>query len=133
MKAISPTEKQIQDSIIEYLRLKKYMIIRLNSGNQFIEGKNGKTYRIKLSDPGTPDILAFGQKENYSTTSGSTIGIISLSIPLSYHPLNLYFIEVKRPGGKVTELQRQKMEELERFGAKCLVIHSLEELQRQLV
>lgn len=42
-------------------------------------------------------------------------------------------IEVKRPGGKATELQQQVLDRWERAGALAFVAHSWEEVERALV
>ena len=110
-KVIAPTEHQIQTQIMNYLQMKGYYVMRLNTG--MIENKYGG--RIRLSPAGTPDIMAFKKdwpdKPRYK-----------------YNHLNLLFIEVKRPKNKPTRLQEIKMEELSSFGAKCLVAHSLDEV-----
>jgi len=49
---------------------------------------------------------------------------------------DLLFIEVKNPGlgkrSEPTELQHLKMEELKSFGDRCIVAHSVEEVEREL-
>jgi len=115
MKKIIPLESEIQKQIIDYLKLKHYFVMRLNSGSYAVNG--GKSF-VRGCEPGTPDLLAF-------KVLGKRIGQ-----PDHIHVgLNLFFIEVKRPKGRVTELQEQKMIELEAYGAICLVIHSVDELQ----
>lgn len=106
---MKPTEQQIQSSIIEYLTLKKYKVIRMNAGNNFKEYK-GKTYMIRGMEAGMPDLMAF--KDLYP-------------IPR----LALYFFEVKRPGKQPTEIQMLKMIELRDYGAQVHCVHSLEEVQ----
>ncbi len=41
----------------------------------------------------------------------------------------LLFIEVKKPGKVATDLQKVKMEELEGYGAKCVVATCIEDLE----
>lgn len=77
--------------------------MRLNSGA--IQTVNGM--RVRLSEAGTPDILAIKQGR-------------------------IVFIEVKRPGNKPTERQIAKMKILEEYGAKCIVAHSVDELEIML-
>lgn len=109
---MKPTEKQIQDSIIDYLRRKKYYVMRLNSGKMSYTYK-GKRAFMNLLPAGTPDLIAF--KALYPG-----------------EPLHakLYFIEVKKPGNKLTVLQEEKMKELERYGSKCIVATSIDDLER---
>lgn len=71
---------------------------------------------MQLCAPGTPDIMAFKIIEN----------------PLSsgrFSTVDLLFVEVKRPGNKVTILQEAKMKELEGYGARCKVATSIEDIE----
>lgn len=100
------TEHDLQNSIIEYLRRKKFFVMRLNSG-----AVKTQTGFMRLAEAGTPDLMAF---------------------KLHLSGMKLYFIEVKLPGKKPTIAQQTKMHELETYGAVCMVIHSLEELTENL-
>ena len=113
-KVIVPTEHQIQTQIMNYLQMKGYYVMRLNTG--MIENKYGG--RIRLSPAGTPDIMAF---KNGNCDVGS-------KLHFECKDVELLFIEVKRPQNSPTRLQEMKMEELVSFGAKCLVAHSLDEV-----
>ncbi len=42
MREIKLSEHEIQSQIIEYLTLKKWKVLRLNSGNHIFEDKKGK-------------------------------------------------------------------------------------------
>lgn len=109
------TEHELQNSIIQYLELKKFYVMRLNSGviPSFYKGKQRM---IRLSKKGTPDLMAFSKKQN----------------AMSIWNLKLIFIELKVPGKNAEPEQIEMMKELERFGAKCVVIHSITELQELL-
>lgn len=50
-------ESEIQKAIINYLRSEGVYCQRINSGS-ILQKKGSKTYRIKLADKGTPDIIA---------------------------------------------------------------------------
>lgn len=114
-------EKHIQQQLIHYLKLKGYYVQRMNSGAMMAHStKTGKNYRVRMADVGTPDIMAFKRFEFEDGYGCAT------------SDMNLLFIEVKQPGKKPTVLQSLKMKELESFGARCLVIHSIEELESQL-
>ncbi len=76
---------------------------------------------IRMTKAGTPDIMAF---KMVSVTT-----MIRPEHQLTVESLRPLFIEVKRPGKKPTPLQQMKMEELESFGARCLVAHSVEEVE----
>ena len=110
-----PTEHEIQTQIMNYLQYKGYYVMRLNTG--MIENKYGG--RIRLSPAGTPDIMAFKRNPENQVDDIDT-------------GIELLFIEVKRPKNSPTRLQEMKMEELSSFGAKCLVVHSLEEIIEEL-
>lgn len=55
-----------------------------------------------------------------------------LTMSLSSKQLGLLVIAVKRPGNKPTPLQKAVMEELESFGARCIVATSVEDVERAL-
>jgi len=110
MTQYGETEKQIQQTIINFLRYKGYYCQRLNAGEIRIEKR-----MIRMAARGTPDIMAF--KPHAMNSSG----IVSL-----------LFIEVKRPGKSATPAQELMMQELTRYGAKCFVAHSLDEVQKLL-
>ena len=117
MKSLKVSEREIQKSITEYLRLKKYMVIRLNSGSFPLgEGKNRRFFRS--CEPGTPDLMAFKEGNCDPAELGSN----------DVHA-KLYFIEVKAGKNKATQLQLDKMAELAVYGATCIIAHSVEELQ----
>jgi hypothetical protein len=104
------SERDIQGHIIDYLRLKQYYVQRLNAGEYSLG--EGKGY-VKGVEAGTPDIMAF--KPSPSQAPGSVV---------------LYFIEVKKPGEEPNEKQQAKMQELESYGAICLVATCLEDVQK---
>lgn len=110
------SEHEIQNLIIEYLRRKKWYVIRLNSGTMTKEYK-GKKYFIRGQAAGTPDLMAFKEFETLPTDQQS-----------SY--IELLFIEVKSAIGRPTAIQTAKMKELEEYGAKCIVATCIEDLQK---
>lgn len=70
-----------------------------------------------MAPAGTPDIMAFTTAQscwNHREECGSDI----------------VFIEVKAPGQRASEIQLQTMQELERHGARTLVAHSVEEVEK---
>jgi hypothetical protein len=68
---------------------------------------------------GTPDLMAFRP-------------LIHTNVDCGRKTIDLIFIEVKVPGNKPTILQQEVMKELEEYGARCLVIHSVDELEELL-
>ena len=114
-KLVKPREADIQHEIITYLESKGYYVQRLNAGgyklgNGFVHGVKG----------GTPDLMAFKCQVDFCNA------------PIGDCDIDLVFVEVKRPGGIVSELQIQKIKELENYGARCIVAHSVAELEEKL-
>lgn len=112
-----PTEHQIMTSIVGFLQWKGYYVQRMNSG-KFVVGAGASRRMIQGARPGTPDIMAF------KLVPGMFLG--------SHSVANLLFVEVKRPGKKATPLQEAVMAELEGQGARCLIAHSVEEVEEAL-
>lgn len=109
------TEAQIQQAIIGLLRFKGYYVQRMNSG--MLPMGEGRSRRlIRMNRAGTPDIMAFR-------------GFIHTNVYCDRKSVDILFIEVKRPGLKATPLQIEVMKELEEHGAKCIVAHSVEEVE----
>lgn len=111
---LKQSEHQIQTLLMNYLTAHNWHVTRLNSGKLPI-GEGRSRRMVQLLPAGTPDLMAF-KPDNHAESEG----------------VKLVFIEVKVPGNKPTLLQKLKMEELEDHGARCIVAHSLEELQEQL-
>lgn len=125
MKTLLPTEAEIQKTLIEYLRLRKYYVQRLNSGAMRMQYK-GKDYMMRMSEAGTPDIMAF-KGDPYPKHYLNLDGTVSQA-----PALKLYFIEVKRTKKiRASEAQVAKMKELESYGARCLVACSIEDLKAE--
>jgi len=99
----STPERAIQASMMTYLRLRGYYVLRLNAGA--LPNKQGRP--VHMLPAGCPDLLAI--KAGRAT-----------------------FVEVKRPGKMPTEGQRLMMETLRSYGARCLCATSVEELEREL-
>jgi hypothetical protein len=96
-------ERAIQASMMTYLRLRGYYVLRLNAGAL----PNAQGRPVHMLPAGCPDLLAI--KAGRAT-----------------------FIEVKRPGKMPTERQRLMMETLRLYGARCICATSVEELEREL-
>ena len=89
-------ESDIQRDIIKYLESQGYFVFRMNAGKV--------KYNVKLSFPGTPDLLCL-------TGEGK-----------------LLFIEVKMPGKKLSDIQSKMHLELKKRGYDVIVAYSLEEV-----
>ena len=85
----------IQKSIVDYCTLKGALVFRMNSGKA--------KYNIKLSPPGTPDLLVV-----YSS--------------------RCLWIEVKTPTGKVSEAQQEMHDRLRGLGQYVLIARCLEDV-----
>ena len=111
---LQPTEHQTQQLIMNYLRMKGWYVMRLNSGKYSVgEGRNRRF--IMGQEAGTPDLLCF--KDNFYGKGQD--GLVSVC-----------FIEVKAGKNKPTALQTAKMEELEQYGARCIVAYGIEDIQK---
>lgn len=109
-KEIQVKESTISRQIYLYLQYHGWYVIRLNSGMISLgEGENKRFF--KGSEKGTPDLMAF-----------KTVN----------EKLQLVFIEIKRANKKPTDWQRIKMEQLRKYGARCIVAHSIDDIQKLL-
>jgi len=99
-----PTEHQIQNQLLGFLRMKGYFCIRLNAGKYSVgEGRNRRF--VMGVEAGIADLLAIKHGK-------------------------CFFIEVKRSAKhKATPLQLEKMKELEEYGAVCIIASSIEDLK----
>ena len=115
---IKVSEHMLQTQIINYLRYKGWYCMRLNTG-KFSVGEGRQKRFIMGQEAGTPDIVAF--RKIFMPVSPVHM--------LEAKQLQLIFVEVKVPGNKPTLLQREKMKELEEYGAVCIVAHGIEDLE----
>ena len=111
-------EHQLMTLLKNYLQAKGWWVMRINSGAIRATNKYGNQHMVRLAEVGMPDLMAFRSADR--------------GIKDYFELTQLLFIEVKVPGNKPTFLQIRKMKELEEFGARCIVIHSLEELEKEL-
>lgn len=132
------SEHSIQNEVIGYLRMKGYYVQRMNSGKYSVgEGANRRF--IQGAEAGTPDVMAFRLNTFYKAEIVSPVTLkpkpgerILVGDVIRHQKPDLLFVEIKRPKNKPTPLQTAKMKELEEYGARCLVVHSVEELENQL-
>lgn len=106
-KAGGGVEKDIQDSILDYLGMTRVLAWRNNTGVGRFQGKDGKDRFIRFSRPGASDIFA--------VKNGTFIAI-----------------EVKRPGGKVSPAQAEFIEDVTKAGGIAFVAYSLEDVIEKL-
>lgn len=99
-------EKDIQDSILEYLAYKRILAWRNNTGAARFPGANGGKDRfIRFSRPGASDIFAIRH--------GQFIAI-----------------EVKKPGGILSDKQREFLDEVKEAGGIAIVAFSLADVEK---
>ena len=107
MKKIEPTEKQIQNLILEWLNYQGIFAWRTNAGVIFIKGKK-KTRAIRVGMAGQPDISFL--------LKGGVAG----------------FVEVKRKGGRITQAQVDFLDRVREQGAIAIVAYNLLDVQKAL-
>lgn len=101
MKKNLENEHDLQNAIIEWLQYKNFYVMRLTT-------------------TGTPNLMAFKNVEKLASPAHRLI----------VDTIKLIFIEVKLPKKKTIIAQANMMSELEKHGAKCFAVHSLEELEK---
>lgn len=95
-------ESAIQSHIMQYMTMKNWFVMRLNSG--MVENKYGG--RIRLAPAGTPDLLCI--------KDGKCL-----------------FIEVKSEKGKITPLQEEFGDKLRSYGAEVIVSRGIDDLKER--
>lgn len=99
-------EREIQKSILDYLSLRKINAWRTNSGISFSSYKE-KQFITRLAPRGTSDIIGF-------LNDGRFLGI-----------------EVKKPGGKVSDDQDIFLNKINRAGGVGFVAYSIDDVIRK--
>lgn len=106
MKLIA-SEREIQKVILDYLQLKGINAWRTNSGIQFSTYKD-RSYITRLAPRGTPDIIGF-------LNNGKFLGI-----------------EIKKPGGIVSDDQNIFIDKINKAGGLAFVAFSLDDVIKKL-
>lgn len=107
------TEQEVQKSILDYLKFQQLWCQKIQSGMAM--GLYTQTI-IKLADAGTPDILC---ATHPVTVDGWLI-----------HPLG--FIEVKKPGGVLSDVQIARLRALHKAQHRWLVAISVDDVIKWL-
>ena len=102
MPIIAPKEIDIQNSIRKYLESLGYTVFRSQISGTLHQGKDGRTFAKKNDMAGFPDLL----------------------VPLRKVP-KLLAIEVKRPGGKLSDRQSYWNSLLNRKGVHAIVAYCI--------
>lgn len=101
----TPLEKDIQKGILQYLDVKRIFAWRNNTGGGYQSNPSGKSYFVRFSVKGAPDI----------------IGIMPNGKFLA--------IEVKRPGQLPSEDQLWFLKEVASKGGVAIVASSIDEVE----
>lgn len=116
MKSKNPSEHEIQKSIFEWCEWQKPRIPEL--GHLFAIPNGGKRHIV----------VAKKMK-----AEGQQAGILDTFLPIPNKKYHGLFMEVKRPGGKLSEAQSVWISKLESYNYMCAVVKSLEEAQHVLL
>lgn len=102
---IKIAEKDVLRQVMQYLRLQKCLVYRMNTGaSQFQNYPGGKKYFVRFGEKGMADILAF--------TKSSAI-----------------WCECKATNGKQSEYQKHFQTEVEAMGHTYIVARCLEDVE----
>ena len=108
MATVTPSERQIQTVILQWLLLHGIKAYRINAG-MLATGEGRAKRMVRLAPAGFSDIVVVLPK------TGRAV-----------------FIEVKRPKGKLTIWQEQFLTEMRERGAIAFVAHGVEDCEREL-
>jgi hypothetical protein len=110
LKAIKPTEAQVQDAILRYLAVERRVLwaARMNSGKGKLLRPDGTQTWISFGFTGCPDIMGMLRDGRYLA------------------------IECKRSGGRVRPEQRQHITQAADHGAVAVIARSVEDVQAAL-
>jgi hypothetical protein len=100
---IKVLERNVLSQVLSYLRLKKCLCYRMNTGAGIFQNKEGPRRFVKFGEKGMADILAF--------TKSSVI-----------------WCECKGSNGKQSEYQKAFQQEVESFGHIYIVAHSIDDI-----
>ncbi|MEX2053934.1 MAG: VRR-NUC domain-containing protein [Candidatus Colwellbacteria bacterium] len=101
-----PSEQEIQKSILEYLRIKKYVVFKHHSTGSTI--RNGEAVFFSHGEKGISDIIACSPKGNFTA------------------------IEVKKRGGKPSTEQLEFIERVKANGGTAFVAYSFDDVYNEI-
>ena len=110
-------EADVQRACLDYLDAKRIMYIRLNAGDSFRPGANGKLYKVRGASKGTSDILVLAHTEDREPDTKAVF--------ITPRPL---FIEFKRIGAKQNADQQAFQQMVEAVKYEYHIIRSIDEL-----
>lgn len=104
-----PLEREIQQQVIDYLLLRRFRVLRQNTGALRIGRR-----LVRFGQPGSADLL-----------------VILPALP-DLPRAGLAAVEIKRPGNRPTVLQRAWLDDMTSEGVCCWVVSSVDEVRREL-
>ncbi len=124
MKAIKASEKEIQDSILEYLKMRGVFCWRQNTGGMAGEHK-GKKWFVRFGYPGVADIIGILPQKCLLTPHDDIVSCGRIAG-------TFLAIEVKRPGAKQADSQIEFQRQVETHGGIYILATSVDEVRRAL-
>lgn len=107
MKKLIQSENEVKRDVINYLKLKGYLVYRINNGAVYRKKQDCYTFS---GMPGVPDLIAINKEMN-----------------------KMLFIELKGTKGVASEAQKKFIDMVNRVtSAKGMIVNSLEDLLKQL-
>ena len=100
---IKVLERDVLRQVIQYLRLKKCLVYRMNTGAGLFQNADGPRRFVRFGEKGMADLL--------SLTKDSVI-----------------WVECKGTGGKQSEFQKHFQKEVESFGHTYVVAESINDV-----
>ena len=104
MAKVKILEKDVLKQIIQFLRLKRCLVYRMNTGAGTFQNQNGPKRYVKFGEKGMADILAFTKQ-------------------------SVIWCECKGSSGKQSDHQRAFQQEVEAYGHIYIVAKSIEDVE----
>jgi hypothetical protein len=121
---LNPSEKEIQHSILELLRLEGIYALRINTGSAWA---NGRPISHHSGGKGIADIIAFPVVTMWPWGAERTFKVMDLNNQPTKIPTVLW-IEVKSPKGRQTPEQKSFEQHAIEMGQHYLLARSLEDI-----
>lgn len=118
MTKLPEKESSIQSAIIQYLEMRGFKVIRINSGAVRI-GERGRSF-VKLAPAGTPDLLVLPQYQEIRKMHYTT------------HPQDMFWIECKTVKGVLNANQISVHNDYALRGVQVIVARSIDDVMKYL-
>ena len=121
-------ESDIQRACLDYLDAKRIMYLRLNAGDSFRPGANGKLYKVRGAMKGCADLLILASsKESYLTMLDKKTMTCELKEKACPRPI---FVEFKAEKGRQSVEQATFEYDVAQLGYEYHIIRDLDELMK---